>query len=136
VSRGTAIWYRRLLELGPLIAAGAALIASVFAAYLSYSVAHQGVRAQYVTLAIGMLKDPSNGGSSSTDPGLRVWAVQVLQTYSDVPLPTDVEARLKSGKIGLASEASVRTDAHGELSPGSSAPKAHVAQAQAGKEPE
>lgn len=133
MTRRTAIWYRRLLELGPLIAAGAALTASVLAACLSYSAAHQGVRAQYVALAIGLLKDSGNGGPSSTDPGLRDWAVKVLQTYSDVPLPPDVEARLKSGKIGLGliSEASDRTDAHGEISPGPRTPKAHVGQGQA-----
>jgi hypothetical protein len=80
-----------------------AVFVSLTAAYLAFSATQNSTRAQYVGLAVSILREASK---SQSDAALRGWATDVLSKYSkDVPLPPSVIADLKSGKITLTGAA-------------------------------
>jgi hypothetical protein len=83
------------LEVAPFIAACAALLAVAIA----YKSSQDSVRAQYVGLAIEVLKEPKKAQSERTQPeiDLRAWAVKVLEKNSPVPLPQSVATELNFG---------------------------------------
>jgi hypothetical protein len=95
-----------------------AVFVSLTAACLAYSATQNSTRAQYVGLAISVLREAPR---SQSDDALRGWATDVLSKYSaDVPLPPSVIADLKSGKITLGAaligEAHDTTRAEGHIS--------------------
>src|SRR6266849_995496 len=53
-----------------------------------------------VELSVNILKvDP---GSSAQPAGLRIWAMDLLERHSDVPIPGDVRSSLLKGPLGSA----------------------------------
>jgi hypothetical protein len=95
-----------------------AVFVSLTAAWLAYSATQNSTRAQYVGLAISVLREAPR---SQSDAALRGWATDVLSKYSAdvVPLPPSVIADLKSGKITLGAaligEAHDTTRAEGQI---------------------
>ena len=80
---------------------GAAVIAALVACYaamLAYRSAEHGVGAQYVAIAVRVLSSTPKG---PPDVALRGWAIDVLNHYSDVKLPSEVIPDLRSGKVTL-----------------------------------
>lgn len=66
----------------------------------------QAVRRDYVQLAVSILSKPDTG---SVNPGLRAWAVDLLNEHSPTPLPEPVRLELTSGRAQLPRNASVAT---------------------------
>jgi hypothetical protein len=75
--------------IGPVVALGAACLA--------YRASGQNTSAQYVAVAVSIVRETPNPG----DLGLRNWAVDVLQAHSDTKFSPTVEADLRSGQITL-----------------------------------
>ena len=89
--------------IGVLVALGAAMLA--------YMASKHSVSAQYVAIAAGILNAPKG----QSDAELRVWATNVVNKYSAIPLPAKAAADLKSGKITLSGEAKDTVRAEGTL---------------------
>lgn len=61
--------------------------------FVQQSIADDGIKKDYLTMAMGMLKD----GGDKLDPELKVWAVSVVSKYS--PVPFSSEAKEKLGRV-------------------------------------
>jgi len=73
------------------------IVVAVIGVIIQNSVAKMETQQEYVKLAIQLLTMPVD----QLDPGLRAWAVDVLQKNSPVPLSRELIQRLKSGEIIL-----------------------------------
>jgi 2',3'-cyclic-nucleotide 2'-phosphodiesterase (5'-nucleotidase family) len=73
------------------------LVVAVGGWWVQRSVATQAVNKDYVTIAISLLD-----ASKEVDPGLRNWAVDLLNKNAPVQLDEAVADKLRKGELGLA----------------------------------
>lgn len=71
------------------------LIVAVVGWQIQASISKEGVRKDYVQMAIGILSQPKN----PNDKDLRQWAVAVLDKNSPVPFTSEVRSDLASGIV-------------------------------------
>ena len=69
---------------------------------LQDALSKRNVDQQYVSLALSILKEPKS------DELLRTWAVELLNEHSPVPIPSQTQAKLKTGEISFAAFASYK----------------------------
>jgi hypothetical protein len=81
-----------------LLVALIGLFVSLTAACLAYGATQNSTKAQYVGLAISVLREAPR---SQSDAELRGWATDVLKTYAGVPVPEKVLEDLRSGRLTL-----------------------------------
>lgn len=74
------------------------LVIALVGWWVQVAITRQSISKDYVALAIDMLEKPRG----NVDPGLRGWAVDLLDANAPVRLPRDVADRLKSGTVSLA----------------------------------
>ncbi len=58
------------------------------------SISEQGIKKDYVQIAVGVLSDKNN----NNDPELRKWAVNVISRYSPVPFTKELENKIIVGQ--------------------------------------
>lgn len=81
-----------------LLVALIGVFVSLTAACLAYGATQNSTKAQYVGLAISVLREARR---SQPDAELRGWATDLLKAYSGVPVPEKVLADLRSGRLTL-----------------------------------
>jgi len=58
--------------------------------FVQQSIAEDGIKKDYLTMAMGMLKD----GGDKLDPDLKSWATAVVAKYSPVPFSSEAKEKL------------------------------------------
>lgn len=79
--------------------------------FIQKSVMQQSVSKDYVALAISILERPL----TDTEPSLRVWAVDLLNSYTPLKFPSDLVARLKTGSLDLSNIGALSNRSSGGL---------------------
>jgi hypothetical protein len=105
-------WLKRLIDATPLIAAGGVILAAA----LTFRSSLDSTKAQYVSLAVSILREPKKPGDEESSIDLRAWAVKVLESDSPVKLPKNLAGDLGSGKVTLPGENLGEAGAIGETS--------------------
>jgi hypothetical protein len=100
-SRDLPPWLTIFTALTPSVIACAGVIA---AAIFAFSASHESVKAQYVSLAISILRAPKDEVAKkqgAAEPDLREWAVRVLQANTDIKMPRSLSDKLRDGSFFL-----------------------------------
>ena len=68
---------------------------------INNTIQEQAISREYVELAISVLRGPEPESNEQQRPGLREWAVTILEHKSPVPIPTALKNDFADGRIGL-----------------------------------
>lgn len=66
--------------------------------WISTAIQESQNRVKYIELAINVLQTPP----SSDTPNLRVWAIEVMDNYSEVPLSDELKRELRTKRIPVS----------------------------------
>ncbi len=75
------------------------VIIGVFGWMIQANISDKNLERDYVQIAVGILS------SDNSDPGLRDWAVDMLNTYAEIKFDQKIEQDLKRGTIALPESA-------------------------------
>ena len=73
------------------------LAVTALGVWIQLTVAKSSAAVSYVEIGTRILSDPT----TASNQGLRLWAVELLQTHSPVPLPADLRNSLATGETTL-----------------------------------